>query len=96
MRAGGGRRREGEEMSSVRNGGCPVKEVVLWRGGPSSSQDAGRQARNRQALSISMTLLSKELPSEMSVPVPLNAPDPYSQSISLSPVHDTGSQSSII
>ncbi len=29
MRAGGGREREGEEMSSFRNRGCPVKEVVL-------------------------------------------------------------------
>ncbi len=84
MCAGGGRRREGEEMSSFRNGGCPVKEVVLWRGGTLSSQDAGRQARKRRVLSVSMSLL-KELPSDMSVPVPPNAPDPYSQSLSLSP-----------
>ncbi len=69
-----------------------MKEIVLWRGGTSSSQDAGRQARKRRVLSVSMTLLSKELPSDMSVPVPPSAPDPYSQSLSPSPVHDTGSQ----
>ncbi len=78
MRTGGGRRREGEEMSSFRNGGCPVKEVILWRGGTSSSQDAGRQARNRRVLLTSTTLLSKELPSDMSVLAPPNTPSPYS------------------
>ncbi len=38
----GGDRRS-KRWSSFRNGGCPVKEVVLWRGGTSSSQDVGRQ-----------------------------------------------------
>ncbi len=39
-----------------------------------------------------MTLLLKELLSDMSVPAPPNIPDPYLQSLSLSPMHDTGSQ----
>ncbi len=78
MRAGGGRGREGEEMSSFRNGGCHVKEVIAVGVGTPSNQDAGRQARNRQVLSISMTLLSKEPPSDVSVPAPPNTPYPHS------------------